>query len=368
MNPTKNPLLENQQLEKNQVRLFLGGIPAGYHQHTLKKNLAKLGKLFSLKTNSANKSKRKTHTGFGFAVLSHTAKVEELINAGYLKIGKSTVRVELARDKEEESDSSKDETKRKIFVGGLPKNTEDYEITSIFSKFGDVEKAYVVRSSATSKTRGFGFVIFTSVEGADNAIQNDGFEFHGKSINIKKVVSDPNKNKDNSVAVIKHEKIYNLQSGGCDSLDELPMYNNIEHLAGIMPTRSTIPQQLESIKEEIQAYNTNSEPCYSKLEKMYDTSPLVFHKQKGNKSACILDENQASGLVNFSNCAVKGQTPVKTSSTLKKARSCGQPPLQEIIRILRSRSTSLNSLNHKNRVARHMHWPDVHTGNFGSDI
>lgn len=49
-------------------------------------------------------------------------------------------------------------------MGGLPKNLSDYELRDYFFKFGEIEKAYVVKNPKTSKTRGFGFVIFHSID------------------------------------------------------------------------------------------------------------------------------------------------------------------------------------------------------------
>jgi len=57
-----------------------------------------------------------------------------------------------------------DERRRKIFVGGLPKNLPDKELVNYFSQFGPIQKGYVVRDSITGNTRGFGFVIFEKEE------------------------------------------------------------------------------------------------------------------------------------------------------------------------------------------------------------
>jgi len=48
----------------------------------------------------------------------------------------------------------KNELKRKLFVGGLPKNLPDDELHRYFSQFGEVQKAYVVKDFRTGKTRG----------------------------------------------------------------------------------------------------------------------------------------------------------------------------------------------------------------------
>lgn len=48
-----------------------------------------------------------------------------------------------------------EERERKIFIGGLPKNLPDSELYDYFQKFGEIQKAYVVKDFKTGKTRGF---------------------------------------------------------------------------------------------------------------------------------------------------------------------------------------------------------------------
>ncbi len=59
-----------------------------------------------------------------------------------------------ALDKEKAMEIQKNELKRKLFVGGLPKNLKDSILKDYFSKFGQIEKAYVVKNAKTAKTRG----------------------------------------------------------------------------------------------------------------------------------------------------------------------------------------------------------------------
>jgi len=57
-------------------------------------------------------------------------------------------------DKNEAKTKDEEERKRKIFVGGLPKNLPDAELSSYFRQFGKLQKAYVVKDFKTGKTRG----------------------------------------------------------------------------------------------------------------------------------------------------------------------------------------------------------------------
>ncbi len=54
----------------------------------------------------------------------------------------------------------------KVFVGGLHYDTRDSEFRTYFEKFGKVISAEVMFNRETRKSRGFGFVVFESVESA----------------------------------------------------------------------------------------------------------------------------------------------------------------------------------------------------------
>lgn len=58
---------------------------------------------------------------------------------------------------------------RKIVVLGVPWQTEDATLLSHFSEFGTVEDAQIMRERYTGKSRGFGFVTFTTTAEAQHA-------------------------------------------------------------------------------------------------------------------------------------------------------------------------------------------------------
>ena len=60
--------------------------------------------------------------------------------------------------------------KRILYVGGLPDNVSDCELRGIFTSFGLVARAYVVRFKHTGKSAGYGFVEMGSGEQALNAV------------------------------------------------------------------------------------------------------------------------------------------------------------------------------------------------------
>lgn len=76
-------------------------------------------------------------------------------------------------DKTKAKNKDEEEKRRKLFVGALPKNLPDSLLREYFSKFGELEKAYVVKDSKTGKTRGFGFVIYKNEESLEKAFECD---------------------------------------------------------------------------------------------------------------------------------------------------------------------------------------------------
>jgi len=56
-------------------------------------------------------------------------------------------------------------TEPRVFVGGLPFMLPDAAVVQYFSQFGRVLECKVMRDRATGKSRGFGFILFDSLDG-----------------------------------------------------------------------------------------------------------------------------------------------------------------------------------------------------------
>lgn len=53
---------------------------------------------------------------------------------------------------------TKDTTWTKLFVGGLPYETNDKELREFFQEFGEIDEAVVIIDRSTNKSKGYGFV------------------------------------------------------------------------------------------------------------------------------------------------------------------------------------------------------------------
>ncbi|KAJ6800125.1 glycine-rich RNA-binding protein 7 [Iris pallida] len=73
----------------------------------------------------------------------------------------------------------------KLFIGGLSYGTDDQSLKEAFTNYGEVIEARVIMDRETGRSRGFGFVTFTSSEEASSAITAmDGKDLHGRMVRV----------------------------------------------------------------------------------------------------------------------------------------------------------------------------------------
>ena len=81
---------------------------------------------------------------------------------------------------------------KKLFVGGLSWNTNDDTLRQAFERFGTVDDAKIIQDRETGRSRGFGFVTFSSDDGAQKAISGmDGKELDGRTIKVNEAEDKP---------------------------------------------------------------------------------------------------------------------------------------------------------------------------------
>eukprot|EP00061_Rhincodon_typus_P002053 g16489.t1 len=74
---------------------------------------------------------------------------------------------------------------RKLFVGGLSFDTDEQALEAVFSKYGEVVDARVIKDKSTMTSRGFGFVTFENPDDANDALQAlNGHSIDGRQIRV----------------------------------------------------------------------------------------------------------------------------------------------------------------------------------------
>lgn len=72
---------------------------------------------------------------------------------------------------------------KKLFVGNIDWGMDDNALKTLFSEYGEIEEAVIVKDRMSNRSKGFGFVTFTKDEDADNAIANlNGHETNGRKL------------------------------------------------------------------------------------------------------------------------------------------------------------------------------------------
>lgn len=74
---------------------------------------------------------------------------------------------------------------RKLYVGNLKFGMTDQELKDAFIEFGEIVSATIVKDRISGRSKGFGFVEFSTDESANRAKQSmDGKEFQGRILRV----------------------------------------------------------------------------------------------------------------------------------------------------------------------------------------
>jgi len=73
----------------------------------------------------------------------------------------------------------------KLYVGNLPFSVDDNKLKEIFSPYGDVSEAVVIKDKFSGRSKGFGFVTLSDDAGAEKAIEEiNGKEVDGRELKV----------------------------------------------------------------------------------------------------------------------------------------------------------------------------------------
>ena len=74
---------------------------------------------------------------------------------------------------------------KRIYVGGLPYNTSDQDLQTLFANSGTVTSVSVITDRYSGESKGFGFVEMSSDSEAESAIKNlNGTSMGGRTLTV----------------------------------------------------------------------------------------------------------------------------------------------------------------------------------------
>ena len=151
---------------------------------------------------------------------------------------------------------------KKLFVGGLSWGTTEETLKETCSAYGTILSVVIVLDKETRKSRGFGFIEFSSEAEALAAIDGlNGTRLDGRNINLRPAVDNKNKRERS-----------NRPSRGREERPQRREYNN----------RTTQPKAAPSWKKPTSSFDKNeSRPRRSKPD---DSSSFSEQKNWGDDS------------------------------------------------------------------------------------
>ncbi|XP_011094656.1 29 kDa ribonucleoprotein A, chloroplastic [Sesamum indicum] len=82
----------------------------------------------------------------------------------------------------------------KLYVGNLAWGVDNLALETLFSEQGNVKEARVVYDKESGRSRGFGFVTYSSAEEVNSAIEElDGMDLHGRAIRVSPAEARPSR-------------------------------------------------------------------------------------------------------------------------------------------------------------------------------
>jgi len=77
---------------------------------------------------------------------------------------------------------------RKMFVGGLNRDTSQDSFEAYFHNFGEIEDCVIITDPATSASRGFGFVTYKNSDSVQAVFKTRPHKLDGKEVDVKRAM------------------------------------------------------------------------------------------------------------------------------------------------------------------------------------
>ncbi|XP_061925918.1 heterogeneous nuclear ribonucleoprotein A3 [Entelurus aequoreus] len=174
---------EPEQLRK----LFIGGLSFETTEESLRAHFEEWGTLTDCVVMRDPGSKRSR--GFGFVTYSSVLEVDEAMKARPHKVDGRVVEPKRAVSREDSNKPGAHLTVKKIFVGGIKEDTEEYHIRDHFKKYGTIECIEVMEERSTGKKRGFCFVTFDDHDTVDKIIAQKYHTINSHNCEVRKALS-----------------------------------------------------------------------------------------------------------------------------------------------------------------------------------
>jgi len=189
----------------DQGKIFVGGLSWQTTEESLRWHFEQYGPVASVEV-MRNRQTGEPR-GFAFVVFEAAATVDAVMEAGNHEVNHKIVDVKRAQargvappsihenrlqqqhQQQQHQSSSQNQQPTnesgKVFIGGIPHHVDKEELSVIMEQFGTVIDSIIMQDTATGRSRGFGFITFSTSEAAQKAIDNQPINIHGKLAEVK---------------------------------------------------------------------------------------------------------------------------------------------------------------------------------------
>ncbi|XP_076026129.1 heterogeneous nuclear ribonucleoprotein A3 isoform X3 [Genypterus blacodes] len=174
---------EPEQLRK----LFIGGLSFETTEESLRAHFEQWGSLTDCVVMRDSTSKRSR--GFGFVTYASVTEVDEAMKERPHRVDGRIVEPKRAVSREDSNKPGAHLTVKKIFVGGIKEDTEEYHIREYFEKYGKIECIDIMEERATGKKRGFCFVSFDDHDTVDKIVAQKYHTVNSHNCEVRKALS-----------------------------------------------------------------------------------------------------------------------------------------------------------------------------------
>ncbi len=162
--------------------VFVKNLPADFKSHDLYELFLSFGKIFScrVKYDGAGRCK-----GYGYVQFETKESADKALAEGGQKVVKDA-KIEVCPFKQRESRNSSITMYNNLFVKCIPKKFTNDDLNKMFSPFGEIVSAVVIKDrNESTENRGFGFVCFKKNEDAKTAEEKlKNFQIEGQTLYV----------------------------------------------------------------------------------------------------------------------------------------------------------------------------------------
>lgn len=219
---------------KGYVTVFIGGVNITLKDHEVKKILENYAQIEEVQL--INRKNSTLNRGFGFVMVKNLEEAYKIINEEITILGKR-VDTYIAQSRKDTKINANESRMKKVFVGGLNRNTKDIHLKELFSKYGVLKRAYVIIDSITGDSRCFGFLEYEDPKVAQKVTDLKHFWLHDHMVEtkfmlLKKEIFEHGKYLDEDYIRKKAYHDYNQkQTFNCRPEGELPLPMSMHNIS-----------------------------------------------------------------------------------------------------------------------------------------